>query len=247
MSPDSGEVLLLRVEAPICAFRPFASREYQDTYPVPTPASVYGMLLSYLGVERHEKHRHAGVRMALALEPRGANAQTVDEALPWRSSLLRKLRRVSQYGYNKLDKNDAEMVGQFVSNRRRPDYQDVLADVTLWIWLEPGNEAGDPPLPMTLKRALDNPACVGNRHGGLSLGESSYLVNSINRLPYEQVRTSGQRLVRIVPDDRGFYSLPIWTDHVGDRTTYGRFGLEFGSVVEPDWFSIAPRETGGSS
>ena len=37
--------LTLYVEVPICAFRPHSSREYQDTYPVPPPASVYGLLL----------------------------------------------------------------------------------------------------------------------------------------------------------------------------------------------------------
>jgi CRISPR-associated protein Cas5t len=75
--------LCLFVEVPICAFRPYASREYQDTHPVPPPSAVYGMLLSFVGISREEKGRHQGVAMALAVEN-----------LPTRSRVFRKLRTI---------------------------------------------------------------------------------------------------------------------------------------------------------
>src|SRR5580692_1473273 len=98
------DIIRLLVEVPFCAFRPFASREYQDTYPVPTPASVYGMLLSFLGLgmKADEKFRHKGVHMALAVE-----------SLPERSSVFRKLRR-----------------GKTLHDIR-PDYQDLLTELYL--------------------------------------------------------------------------------------------------------------------
>jgi CRISPR-associated protein Cas5t len=226
--------LLLRVEVPICAFRPFASREYQDTYPVPTPASAYGMLLSFLGIERENKARHAGVRMALALSPRWERADSVDNALPWRSSVFRKLRRVSQYGYNKTRAGRERDL--FVLSARRPDYQDLLTDVTLWVWLEKGEDAADPPLPKALAGALDAPAIV-SRHGGLSLGESSYLVNRLNVVARGHVP---RKVIVIRPDKEGFYSLPVWTDHEHDRSRSERFRLELASPEPPGWFTVAP-------
>src|SRR5205823_127011 len=86
----------IRVEVPVCAFRPYASREYQDTFPVPPPATVYGMLLSLLGIPREDKAMHRGAEMALAVAE-----------LPGRSKVFRKLRRGS-------DLEDT-----------RPDYQDL--------------------------------------------------------------------------------------------------------------------------
>ncbi|MEM9702748.1 MAG: CRISPR-associated protein Cas5, partial [Planctomycetota bacterium] len=95
-APDDAP-LLLRVEVPFCSFRPDASREYQDTHPVPPPATVYGMLLSLVGVPRERKEDHRGVRLALALEGE-----------PERARVFRKLRR----GKELVD--------------LRPDYQDLL-------------------------------------------------------------------------------------------------------------------------
>src|SRR5690242_4430765 len=101
-----SDPLAVLVEVPICAFRPYTSREYQDTYPVPTPSSVFGMLLSFVGVARENKGLHRGVEMALAVEK-----------LPQRAKVFRKLRR-----------------GSDLTNLR-PDYQDLLLDLRLWVWL----------------------------------------------------------------------------------------------------------------
>src|SRR4051812_44395296 len=140
----------IRVEVPICAFRPYASREYQDTFSIPTPATVYGMLLSLLGIPREEKERHRGIEMVLAVD-----------RLPPRSKVFRKLRRGS-------DLEDT-----------RPDYQDLLMDLRLWVWLRSGGDKGDPPLCNHIARALRDPRTIESRFGGLSLGESSYLIDVI--------------------------------------------------------------------
>jgi CRISPR-associated protein Cas5t len=235
MSPSVA--LLLRVDAPICAFRPFSSREYQDTYPVPTPASVYGMLLSFLGVDRKDKVQYAGVKMALAVSPSRDGARTVDEALPWRSSVFRKLRRVSQYGYNQIKRQGSAAAKQFVLSQRRPDYQDLLTDVVLWVWLSVEDDSQKSSLPRALSAALADPSSMPPRHGGLSLGESSYLVNRINAIRPEGVP---QQVIALRPSIDGFYSLPIWTDHVHDRSRLERFELILASPHPPNWFIVAP-------
>jgi CRISPR-associated protein Cas5t len=185
------DLLPIRVEVPVCAFRPYASREYQDTFPVPPPATVYGMLLSLLGVPREDKARHRGTEMALAVA-----------RLPVRSKVFRKLRRGK-------DLEDT-----------RPDYQDLLIDLTLWVWLRLGADPANPPLSTRVLAALAQPAAL-ERFGGLSLGESSYLVDVIRVDP-----SPPDQLSFLTPDEGGFYSLPVWVDHaVRANTILGRFRL----------------------
>ena len=185
-------LLTLFVEVPICAFRPYASREYQDTYPFPTPSSVYGMLLSLIGVPSEEKARHRGVVMAMGIE-----------SAPGRAKVFRKLRRGKD-----LDS-------------LRPDYQDLLIDVRLWIWLKPGKDSASPNLLEMVACALTNPALI-NRFGGLSLGESSYLINSIS-----MSKAPPSELIFLRPDQGGFHHLPVWVDHLdASRTRCARFSLE---------------------
>lgn len=182
----------IRVEVPVCAFRPFASREYQDTFPVAPPSSVYGMLLSMLGVRREDKDRHRGAELALAVE-----------RLPGRAKVFRKLRRGA-------DLEDT-----------RPDYQDLLMDLTLWVWLRPGTDSADPPLSTRVLTALSQKCASVSRFGGLSLGESSYLVDAVTVDPNPPAQ-----LVFVTPDERGFYSLPTWVDHVTrTNTIVNRFRL----------------------
>ena len=178
------DMMPLRVEVPVCAFRPYASREYQDTYPMPSPSSVYGMLLSLLGVAREDKALHRGTEMALAVME-----------LPGRAKVFRKLRR------------GAEL------ESTRPDYQDVLMDLTLWVWLRPGADGANPPLAVRVPTALQPPHSI-TRTGGLSLGESSYLVDVIVSDPEPPA------LLRfLLPDDQGFFCLPVWVDHFNRSST----------------------------
>lgn len=166
------------VEVPFCAFRPYTSREYQDTYPVPPPSAVYGMLLSLVGVRREEKAQHCGVEMALAVE-----------RLPEKAKVFRKLRR-----------------GRTLEDVR-PDYQDLLLDLRLWIWLQQGRDTTPSPLTDKVAAALSSPLSV-TRSGGLSLGESSYLVDTISMK--EPPEGEG---IFLQPNNEGFYSLPVWVDH----------------------------------
>lgn len=205
--------LPIRVEVPVCAFRPYTSREYQDTLPVPPPATVYGMLLSLLGVRREDKVRHRGAEMALAVADAPGRSQ--------RSRVFRKLRRGS-------DLEDT-----------RPDYQDLLLDLTLWVWLRRGADQADPPLCDSIPVALRDPRTIKGRSGGLSLGESGYLVDvvRIDAQPPE-------RLVFLLPDkERGFYSMPVWVDHLDRKNTVsGRFQLSnpvlVSEVLKDAWIRI---------
>lgn len=57
--------IALKVEVPIACFRHSRAREYAETYPVPPPSTVYGMLLSLIG--ETDRYKHCGTQLAIAL------------------------------------------------------------------------------------------------------------------------------------------------------------------------------------
>lgn len=204
----STDFVTLRVEVPICAFRPHESREYQDTHPFPPPSAVYGMLLSLCGIRREDKALHQGVRMVLAVE-----------SLPERAKVFRKFRR-----------------GKELSDLR-PDYQDLLIGLELWVWLKTGADHGRPPLVKRVVAALDQPQQL-NRFGGMSLGESSYLVDSIT----QREPTDEHVMHFLTPDAAGFYDFPIWVDHERSHNHRQRFNLAAMTVrdgIRRCWIEIA--------
>jgi len=153
---------------------------------------VYGLLLSLLGVRREDKARHRGVELVLAVA-----------SLPERSKVFRKLRRG-------VDLEDI-----------RPDYQDLLTDLRLWVWVRAGNDTAKPNLVERLNEAFETRFVGIEREGGVSLGESSYLVNAVSRA------APAQQLHFLLPDPSGFYSLPTWVDHADAKNTVlRRFKIE---------------------
>ncbi len=204
--------------------RPMWAREYQETYPAPPPSTVYGMLLSLVGVERENKNRHSSLRIALAL------AENTEESL-WqrreKGRIFRKFRRVAQ-----SDRNPDPLA------KRRPDYQELLLGLEFWLWVD--DSQAEHPLSDEIRKALD-PQKRGKivRHGALCFGESSHMVNEISI-----VRPHGKGCF-VAPCEKGFLSMPVWSDHKTDRPTVRNFVIrepEELSNNPPDacWITIAP-------
>lgn len=181
--------IALQVEVPIACFRQSRAREYAETYPVPPPSTVYGMLLSLLG--EMDRYKHCGTRLAIALVSQ-----------PEKSTVIRTFRR-----FKKKELGDP--------SNARPDYQELLTDVKFLVWVNSGTDAERPTLPQRLQAAFAHPETI-NRFGGLSLGESRDLVNTVTLLPeiYQ-----GESLRWLVQDEDGLLTLPYWVDHVGSRDT----------------------------
>ncbi len=215
-------VVSVYVSVPVACFRAPQAREYLETLPVPPPSTVYGMLLSLVG--EPDRLRHIGAELAVAL---------VGEREPARSTVLRTAWRIK----------DAR-VPLGLGNNKRPDFQELLTGVALAVFVRPGvSETARPSLAVRLASALDDPASV-RRFGGLSLGESTHLVDEVRRLrPGDLARAR-----RLVSDPAGDLTLPIWPDHVGSAGTHwGQFALAEWLPAEPvagppedSWVAVRP-------
>lgn len=184
--------IALRVEVPIACFRQSRAREYAETYPVPPPSTVYGMLLSIVG--EMDRYKHCGVRLAIALLSQ-----------PEKSTVIRTFRR-----FKKQDIHDP--------TNARPDYQELLTNIHFVVWVDAGTDKAKPTLPERLQMAFDNPTSI-NRFGGLSLGESRDLVNTVTPLSDKDKQ---KNLYWLVQDEDGLLTLPYWVDHIGSQKTRWR-------------------------
>jgi CRISPR-associated protein Cas5t len=187
-------MLSVYVSVPIACFRKRLAREYLETEPLPPPATCYGFLLSLVG--EMDRRRHAGVRVCPVLLNR-----------PETSVVLRTVWRVKKTPLGS-------------PGNTRPDYQQLLSPIQLLIWIESADEAAPTSLEQRVLSALSEPASV-NRFGGLSLGESTHLVDEVSPFQprhsrFASLPAQGQAFLLA---ERGRLSLPVWVDHVGSAGT----------------------------
>ena len=222
----ASDILVLRVDVPMTGLRPMWAREYQETYPAPPPSTIYGMLLSLIGVEREHRKRHAGLRIAIAM------AENREDSF-WKrrekGRIFRKFRRVAQA------KKDADPLAD-----RRPDYQELLLGLEFWLWID--DSQASHPLCGQIRKVLD-PVRRSEivRHGALCLGESSHMVNEVAK---DRPRGRGRFVARC---EKGFLSMPVWSDHKKDRPTLGNFEIREPEELTDNpphdcWITVAPRD-----
>lgn len=212
------ENLRIYVEVPVVSFRVSYAREFWETYFCPPPATVYGMLLSAIGEENRLVHVGAELAISIICKP---ELSVVFRSF-WRVKDIKK--------------------GPGIGSNKRPDFQELLTGLKMFVFVRKGeNEIATVPLAERLRNALDNPSSI-KRFGGLSLGESTHLVNEFKELNDAEVNTFVKTDV-LVNDEKGDLSLPIWVDHVGSiETKWGQFKFvdndEISNVPEKAWITI---------
>ncbi len=194
-------MLGLRVNVPIACFRKGYAREYLETEQLPPPATAYGFLLSLIGETDRYKHIGARVTVSIVEPPPDLEASHA----PRISTVLRTLWRVK-------NKDLAPGAGA----NARPDFQQLLSPIDLVLWLDSEKEENSVTLESRVAEALYNPASV-TRFGGLCLGESAHLVDSVDRIPDQGDTALQGRTFTLA--EQGRLSLPIWVDHVGSKGT----------------------------
>lgn len=176
------------VTVPIACFRKGMAREYLETEPIPPPATCYGFLLSLIG--ETDRRKYIGCRVAPVL---------LSE--PPTSTVLRTVWRVKKTPLGS-------------PGNTRPDYQQVLSNVELAIWLDSPGEFED-----RVRRALVSPSSI-TRFGGLSLGESTHMVDEVCLLERvaDRLPRAGRAFLQR-EDNKGSLTMPVWVDHVGSSGT----------------------------
>ena len=199
-------MVALRVDVPFASFPTSRSREYRETYPVPPPSTVYGMLLSLVG--ETDRYKHCGIKIAIALLSEPAKSVT-----------LRTMRRFKK---KKLDHKE----------NSRPDFQEILTGIELMVWVDKGEDKAKLSLCDRITEAFKHPSSV-SRFGALCLGESRDLVNSIDLVTEIVPNLTLNYLIR---DKYGDLSLPYWVDYVDSQSTrWLRYSLEKrSSTIPPD-------------
>ena len=216
----------LYIDVPYASFRKSYARSFAETYLLPPPATVYGMLLSLVG-ERFRR-RHAGVRLAFAYKCRKQNEQCEEGCLPRVATTLRKLSRF-KYG-----------VGG--KGGSKPDFIETLCGIEFLCWVDSSNEdasligtanieskeATAQTLEERIAAALESPPNI-ERYGVLSLGLSDDAVNDVRLCP-----TIKGDWHRLFPRNTGMMELPVWVDHVGAaKTRWRRYELEQLAITSP--------------
>ena len=191
-------MITLRVEVPYASFRKSYARSFAETYPLPPPATVYGMLLSLVG-ERF-RSRHEGVRMAFAYKSIPAVATT--------------LRKLSRYKYGVPSKQSK------LGNA--PDFVETLCGIEFLSWVDSSLEKDVAPnLETRIVEAIESPGKI-DRYGLLCLGLSDDAVNDLSLC--QSIEDEWHRLI---PSHSGSMELPVWVDHVGSaKTRWSRYYLE---------------------
>ena len=187
-------MLGIYVSVPIACFRKGLAREFLETESIPPPATCYGFLLSLVG--EMDRRKHIGCRIAPAML---GNPPT--------SVVLRTVWRVKKTPLGS-------------TGNTRPDYQQLLTGIELVFWID---SSGEPPehgvtLEQRVTAALNDPSSV-TRFGGLSLGESTHLVNEVSLLDRMGARLGSRLGHYFLLAERGRMSLPVWVDHVGSTKT----------------------------
>jgi CRISPR-associated protein Cas5t len=224
-------LITLHVEVPYASFRKSFARSFAETYPLPPPATVYGMLLSLVG--EHFRQRHEGVLLAFAYKRMPRIATT--------------LRKLSRFKYGVPSKQSA------LGNA--PDLIETVCGIEFLCWVDSAQEKPNDDgssnrnsLEERLLGALRAPQGV-ERRGVLCLGLSDDAVNDVSL----RERIEGE-WHRLIPNDTGSLELPIWVDHVGAANTRWRryeFEAEASPLDSPpdgerwQWTQIvAPRTAG---
>ncbi|RCJ38149.1 type I-MYXAN CRISPR-associated protein Cas5/Cmx5/DevS [Nostoc punctiforme NIES-2108] len=189
--------LILYLDVPFTTFRESYAREMGKTYPVPPPATVYGMLLSLVG--ETNVYRHCGVELAIAML-----------SSPKKSQILRQMRRFKNPDFS----HPENLI---------PCYQEILSNLKCLIWVRSDEEKIQPSLRERIQLAFDHPELV-RRFGCLFLGESDQLIKTIKLVSEDYLEGARQWAIR---DNRGRLTLPYWVDHVGSRNTrFLRYRIE---------------------
>lgn len=230
----------LYVTVPVACFRKGLAREYLETEILPPPSTCYGFLLSLVG--EMDRSRHVGVRISPSIL--GQPDVSVVLRTIWRlkekncwidpnkrhhivaSPKKTRYNFIAQMKHKWPSENVIFEAGMGCGSNARPDYQQLLTNIELIVWLDSTEEqsAGDK-LEKRVCAALDrDERGLNPRFGGLSMGESTHLVDEVAMLCkrhdiLDKRVKDGLPYSIFLLKEHGCQTFPVWVDHVGSANT----------------------------
>jgi len=182
-------VMWIRVKVPIASFGIPFTREFIETYPFPTPATIYGMLLSYIG--ETDRTVYVGSRFGIIVTQIGVP-----------SLILRKIRRVKS-----SDLNDAK--------NSKPEIWTLFTGIEFVVALSSECELASKVLGTSMNPTVTTRfggLSCGESH---NLIDELSILGQADVMP---MLTSNQSYI-LQPMESGEWSVPVWVDHVGTQNT----------------------------
>lgn len=206
-----------KVTVPIASFVIPLSRELLESYPFPPPATVYGLLLSYIGETNRRAYR--GTQIAVGVT-----------RLPEISWVLRKTRRFKH----------PDLAHKTNS---KPDLTSVLTGLEFVAGVRDSQLSAVPSLNGAVLQTIREPSLT-SRFGGLSCGESHNLVDTLDCADEETLRASGEgEIWWLLKAEEGEWTVSEWVDHVGSAKSVW-VGASF---LPETWERVAARLGGGGA
>lgn len=169
-------MLVLHLQAPFAAFRPFVAGSFRHTSPFITPSSAYGLLLNLAGIESRVDD--------------GVSSMTLmREDLPTLSLAIGMIRAPQMCStFQQLHNYPITGVGKAAGLARskgakyniQPVRREVLCDVEAYLAVD-GNESIEDGIRGALSNGLAQPRVDGTpRYGVPFLGDNSYMIDRID-------------------------------------------------------------------
>jgi CRISPR-associated protein Cas5t len=216
----------LRLKAPFASFRPFQSGSYRSTTPVPSPSTVYGLLLNLAGIEQRDPLT-APVTLIREDLPEMTVAIGIPEGVASETAMLSQ--QLHQYLVGASDKELSQKTHgakPWIAPVRREILVnlDIVVGVRAEQWLCDRIIAG-------LNGELDEP-----RYGLPFAGDNNFLFDAIELISSPPMARWYSPLQDSTRPSRGVCRLTTWIDRADNSKTQT-------AVFVPSAFVLSPPES----
>ncbi|NET57977.1 MAG: CRISPR-associated protein Cas5 [Symploca sp. SIO2E6] len=218
--------MYLRLKAPFATFRPFQSGAYRSTTIIPSPSTVYGLLLNLAGIEQRAPLT-APVTLMRENLPEMAVAIAIPEGAESQTAILSQ--QLHQYSVGNSDKELAQKT-HGAKSWIAPVRREVLINLDIVIGIQAESWLCDR-LIQGLNGELDEP-----RYGLPFAGDNNFLFNTIEPIDELPLARWYCLLQEGTPPHRGICRLTIWIDREDTSKTQT-------AVFAPSAFSLSPPES----
>lgn len=221
--------MYLRLKAPFASFRPFQSGSFRSTTPVPSPSTLYGLLLNLAGIEQRGDLAAPITLIREDLPPLKIAIGIPEKA---KSEIAILSQQLHQYSVGASDKKLSEKTygaKAWIAPVRR----EVIVNLDLVIGVQ-----GEKWLCDRILNGL-NGELAEDRYGLPFVGDNNFLIDSIevfDRLPESQTYRWYSPLGQNVRPRHGSCRLTLWIDRANNTKTKTE-------IFSPSHFCFTPPES----